>query len=450
MFKSVTGQAEGTDTHKVSRTIIEQCQTQLNGLSPTAGLLFSADHFDHKIAVEKIAASFPGIELAGCTSGGEMSSSMGFSQDSMCLMLFASDTISIASGIGLNVTKSPAEAARHAVDDALSRLEAEPSVCLIFPVLNRGIETILSTIHQKLGPECRSFGGIPCSEYFIADKILQFSRKNVYSNAVSIMLFAGPVKAASVICNSWEPVGYRSMIEEVDGTRVKRIGGHTALQFFRKSFGPYAVPLPEMPFAIFDDNERFYLRSPMNFDEKDESIVYATPIPKGQKIQLTEATPESIMTDLKDSLCKLMKEIGKKWQPQAALLFSCAARRWIMGLRTSEEMALSASVFPANIPITGFYTHGEIAPIAENRTSKLHNCTLVALLLGEDKIDSEDNIASEIRSRIIADKSHEDVKLLAKKFIRARESQARLELQKKSFTNILRRMNDDLTQAQHR
>ena len=450
MFRAVVGQTEGTDTRKASRVILEQCKAQLNGFGPTAGILFAADHFDHRLALGEIAASFPGLELSGCTSSGEISSAMGFSQDSLCLMLFASDTISMASGIGLNLFAAPEKAVRQAVDDAQSRLDGDPSICLIFPgMLSGGIETVLSVAHEALGSKCKLFGGVPGAHEFHAGKIFQFSRENVYSDAVSIILFAGPVKVASAICNSWEPVGYRSVIEGVDGNRVKRIGGRTALQFFRDAFGPYAVPLPEMPLAIFDDNDRYYLRSALSFDENDESVEYATPIPEGQKIQLTEATPENIITDLSDSLGGLVEDIGSDWSPQAAFLFSCASRRWIMGLRTSEELALLTRILPANIPMAGFYTFGEIAPIAENKTPKLHNCTLVTVLLGEYNSDAE-ALAPEAPFGALAGEDNQDGELLARKLNRARESQSRLEMQKESFTNVLRKMNEDLSQARHR
>jgi sigma-B regulation protein RsbU (phosphoserine phosphatase) len=449
VFTAVVGQAEGIDTRKVSRAVIEQCKMQLKGSCPTAGLLFAADHFDHLFVVEEINASFPGLELAGCTSSGEMSSSMGFRQDSICLMLFASDTISIASGIGLDLSKAPDKAVHRAVGDARSRLGGEPSVCFIFPsIQSRRIETVLSTIFESLSPQCKVFGGVPSADKFIIQKTLQFCRENVYSDAVSVLLFAGPIKAASIVSNSWQPVGYRSVVDEVDGSRVKRIGGRTALQFYREAFGPYAVPLPEMPLAIFDKDERFYLRGAIDFDENNGSVDYATPIKENRKVQLTEATPENIATNLRDNLHGLMNNIGEDWSPQAGFLFSCVSRRWIMGLRTCEELSLATSILPANIPITGFYTFGEIASLAEKTPPKLHNCTLVALLLGED--NNSDPPTKELQQKISAEETYEDAKLLAKKLARAHESQARLELQKESSTNVLRRMSEGLAQAKRR
>ncbi len=447
MFMAVVGQAEGTDTRKTVRMVIDQCRTQLDGVSPVAGLLFAADHFDHALVVDQVLAAFPGMELAGCTSAGEMSSAMGFSQYSISLTLFAADAIHMAAGMAADLEHAPRRAARAAVADARSRLGSEPRVCLAFPSLLRSDTShLLNALHEELGPECDIFGGFAGTD-FNPDDVHLYGNNGAARDSVSILLMGGPIWISSIISNSWEPVGYTSEVTEVDGNRLRRIGGRTALDFFRHAFGPYAVPLPEMPLAVYDDEDRFYLRAAMDFDEAEGSINIQTSIPSGSRIQLTESTPDQIIANLDASFRTMLGQCRKEWVPQAGLLFSCASRRWIMGTRTGEELAVARAAFPPGIPISGFYTFGEIGALAKGRQPRLHNCTMVALLLGE----AGNTVSRYTRPpAILRSPDEDDLPLTIHKLKRVRESQRRLEMQKESFTNVLRLMSRDLADANRR
>jgi hypothetical protein len=35
------------------------------------------------------------------------------------------------------------------------------------------------------------------------------------------------------------------------------------------------------------------------------------------------------------------------------------------------------------VPLIGFYSNGEVCPLAGQREARLHNCTFVTVLLGE-------------------------------------------------------------------
>ena len=75
---------------------------------PKAGLLLASWDSDHRALVDRIRGRYPGIELAGATSAGEMSSVLGFAEDSVALALFASDAIDITAGMGRDSPGSPA------------------------------------------------------------------------------------------------------------------------------------------------------------------------------------------------------------------------------------------------------------------------------------------------------------------------------------------------------
>ncbi|RPH56211.1 MAG: hypothetical protein EHM89_15850, partial [Acidobacteria bacterium] len=69
-------------------------------------------------------------------------------------------------------------------------------------------------------------------------------------------------------------------------------------------------------------------------------------------------------------------------QPAAALFFSCAARKILLGTRTGEELTLIRDKLGDTVPVCGFYGYGEISPNMGDPTgTKYHNESFVSLLL---------------------------------------------------------------------
>ena len=68
--------------------------------------------------------------------------------------------------------------------------------------------------------------------------------------------------------------------------------------------------------------------------------------------------------------------------PTAALIFSCAVRKYLLGSRTGEEVESARSLLPEAMAIAGMYCIGEIAPTGASVDSHFLNETFVTLLLG--------------------------------------------------------------------
>jgi hypothetical protein len=100
MIRAAQGQAEGIDTHQTVERVIRQCRQQLKGRRPQAGIVFAGADFDHLQMLDEINRNFPDTELIGCTTVGELSSSYGFSDDSISLTVFYATDIEIRAGVG--------------------------------------------------------------------------------------------------------------------------------------------------------------------------------------------------------------------------------------------------------------------------------------------------------------------------------------------------------------
>ena len=63
-------------------------------------------------------------------------------------------------------------------------------------------------------------------------------------------------------------------------------------------------------------------------------------------------------------------------------MVSCMTRKLLLGTRTKVEAEMAREVFGSSIPLAGFYSGGEIAPIGKGTTSSFLNYAFVSILLG--------------------------------------------------------------------
>ena len=191
MIRVGLGQAEHIDTRTAVESAISQCRQNLGGAHPQAGIVFAGVNFDHRLMLDEIRSRFPGINVIGCTTAGEFSSSYGFSDDSIILMVFASDEVEIGIGVGRSLTENPEAAIQAAVAEASAKLSKPVSICLAFPDWSsRSFDLIMKTLNMALGHDCPVFGGVAGSLYDDNQAPLQFYRGEVLADAMPII---GPV-----------------------------------------------------------------------------------------------------------------------------------------------------------------------------------------------------------------------------------------------------------------
>lgn len=87
MFRVGVGQAEDIHVLKATRAAIARSRIHLGGIQPQAGIVLCSSNFDHRQMLDTVLESLPGISLIGCTTAGDFSSSYGFSDDSITLIL---------------------------------------------------------------------------------------------------------------------------------------------------------------------------------------------------------------------------------------------------------------------------------------------------------------------------------------------------------------------------
>jgi len=359
------------DSQDAIEEVLEQCSEKLGELQPQAGLLFTGIDHNFQLILNKINEVYPGIELIGCTTDGELSSVHGFSDDSIVLILFSSRELHFIAGVADRVSEDPITFLKKAVDTAQSDLDQEPVLCITTPSgLTASGDSIIEGLQQALGETFSIFGGT-AGDQVRGQVTYQFYNNNVFTDAAPFLLIAGPLLFSSGVESGWMPIGEKARVTQVEKNVVFKIGDKSTLDFYKHYLGEdigtggYAEG-GDYPLAVFeDDGKSFYLRStafPFTDTEKG-SITFFGNVPEGATVQITHTTRDKIIEAAK------------------AVCFSCSARKLVLGTRVKEEYQVLKSNFP-DLPLAGFYTYGEIGPLNRDKPSRFHNMTFLSLLLG--------------------------------------------------------------------
>jgi len=381
MFKVVVGHSNDPDSIEAVAEILEQCLESLAGEIPQAGILFAAFDFEHKLILQQIYAQFPNLELIGGTTDGEISSVLDFQQDSLTLMLFCSDEIEFCAGVGTQASLDSIAAAKAAVKQATSKSRQNVSLCVTVPdgLTSSGV-AIIKALKQELGNNLPIVGGLTADGGNF-QKTYQFYNQEVLSDSIPIMLFSGDLLISCGVNSGWNPIGKKSIITKAEKNIIYEIDHQPALDFYQYYLGD-SSPSIEYPLAVFEqDSNNFYMRAPISHDAEQGSVTFFGDLPQGVVVQITEGNCEKILNSSELSMQQALDDYPGT-QPDAALFFSCTARRQILSTRAEEEYQFAKKHLSTALPSCGFYTYGEIAPLEQHGSTLFHNETFITLLLG--------------------------------------------------------------------
>jgi hypothetical protein len=115
-------------------------------------------------------------------------------------------------------------------------------------------------------------------------------------------------------------------------------------------------------------------------------MVFAGDVPEGSLVRFMKANFDKII-DAATQAAQQTFHTPLDHSPKVALLISCVGRKIILGNRIEEEVEAIADTFGKDTFLTGFYSYGEISPLARNKPCELHNQTMTITTLDERQTD---------------------------------------------------------------
>jgi hypothetical protein len=381
------GQTDELDGRLAAEELLVQCLASMNGSEPQAAVLLASHDVDVEDLLKEISTLRPNMGLIGCTTMAVMSSSANFVEGSTSLTVFASDEIDFTVGLGIGISADVDGAVGTAVREASGQTDKDPALMIVTPSVE-GLDpaNIAQRIGAVLGESVPIVGGGAAPDFPMVTPWLggkQFYGDQVLTDSLPVLLVSGPLKVSVGVAHGWNPVGKTATVTKAEEHKVYEIDGQPILEFYQRYYGAGTQPAFAHPLALVDERTgEHVLRAALQYDESDGSVAFFGSVPEGSTVQFAMASTDEILRGTEAAVQEALATFPSGDLPQAAFVASCSVRSFLLGSRTRDEIERIRAGLGNELPVSGFYGFGEIAPLEAGASPSFHNETCVTVLLG--------------------------------------------------------------------
>ena len=261
--------------------------------------------------------------------------------------------------------------------------------------LTGNADKVLQGIKSRLGEDIKIAGGT-AGDGGHFKQTFQYCRGRVLNDSIVAVAFDGDFSFGTGTACGWFPVGLTKQVTRAVDNVVYELDGQPALQAYEKFLGKHAALLPavgvEYPLGLLGpccdagEETHFLCRATMGVDREAGAVVFAGDVPQGARVKMTIGNDADIIAaagkGARIAMDKLpLRKAASK--PKAVFLYSCMARKLVLGSRTNEEILAVQHEVGNTVPLIGFYTYGEYAPAGRSDHSFFHNETVTMTVIGD-------------------------------------------------------------------
>jgi hypothetical protein len=206
-------------------------------------------------------------------------------------------------------------------------------------------------------------------------------------NVVAVGLYGNSLVVGHGSLGGWDEFGHERSITRADKNILYEIDNRSALDLYKEYLGDYVKDLPGsallFPLALRKDSrDNVVVRTILAINEADASMTFAGNMPEGAKVRLMKANFDKLIDASANAATSSFTSL-KDQKPDLAILISCVGRKLILQQRIDEEVEAANEIFGVTVPISGFYSYGEISPYNPSAQCELHNQTMTITTLTE-------------------------------------------------------------------
>lgn len=214
--------------------------------------------------------------------------------------------------------------------------------------------------------------------------------KQACDNCIAgLAIFGDKINSNSASQGGWDMIGIDRKVTKSNDNILYELNHKPALEIYKQYLGEYSNNLPSsgllFPLAIIDkyDHRLNKVRTILEVDHDENSITFAGDIPTGSMVRLMHANFDRLIDGASNAGNQLIIDKSQINQECLCISISCVGRKLILGQRVEEEIEAVQANIPEQCIQIGFYSYGELSPLA-NGSCDLHNQTMTLTLLWED------------------------------------------------------------------
>ena len=392
MIKAGVGRSNNPDATKAGAEAAKEALTEA-GNKANLIIVFSTVAYDQEKMLEGVRSVSKEIPLAGCSDFGEITTEGPVSKH-VAVMALNTPDIEWTIGIGKGTDKDSFKAGKEAAKEVKKKAKAPLSLFTMFldGLAENGAAAVRG-VQEVFGKNFPIMGG-SAGDDFLFQKTYQYYNDQVLTNAMVGIGLSGKFSFGVGVRHGWEPIGLPMKVTKAIGGKLIEVNNRPALSIYEDYFGKKAEELIKEPIARMaytyplgmsvEGSPELLIRDVVIANEKGE-ITCAAEIPEGSEIRLMLGDYEKAIQAAKEAAENALAQL-KGTKPKAIFVFNCVARHKLLGARIGEEIAAIQNVLGKEVPLIGFYTYGEQAPLGgvlgPECFSVFHNETMASMVLG--------------------------------------------------------------------
>jgi len=342
-------------------------------------VLTESDRFD------EIKQFYPKADIVSCSTAGEILDNK-ISEESISLTAISFESTRI---VTKKVQISSTDETVAAGIEVLSGLKKEDLVYVL--VLSDGQivngSELVKCLGENLGDDVIVTGGFAGDGPNFGTTLVGLNEAPGNGNIVGIGFYGKNLKVGHAARGGWDPFGPERVITKSKNNILYELDDHSVLDLYKKYLGDLAADLPGsallFPLGIkLSEESEPLVRTVLGVNEDDQSMIFAGGMPEGATVRMMRSNFDRLVDASSAAAHSTMEDFGS-FNPDLAIVISCAGRKFVLQERVEEEIDKVRDVLGNNTVISGFYAYGEISPVVKSTKCELHNQTMTITTLKE-------------------------------------------------------------------